>query len=239
MVSLDPIRCTLAPLLTAALGGCAANAPNTLQLPGAPPIELVAIAGHGSTTTFWIARTELTNAHYSAFVRATGYDGSDHPSSKPSEPFLAGWHDATPPADRLDHPVAYLNVRHARAFCDWASRTTGRRVQLPTDAMWGLAARGREGRTFPWGDAFELGRCNLGGDDDGFAGSAPVGSFPNGATPEGVQDLAGNIWEWTAEAHLRGGPWCMGPETVRSDRIAREDADRADDKFGFRIVVVP
>jgi formylglycine-generating enzyme required for sulfatase activity len=69
--------------------------------------------------------------------------------------------------------------------------------------------------------------------------AAPVGSFANGATPEGVFDLAGNIWEWTAEGHLRGGPWCLGENVMASAVIAREDPERADDKSGFRVVVEP
>jgi len=224
--------------------GCAAPGPVApdpalLQLAGAPPIELVRIAAHGNTPTFWIARTELTHAQFAAFVRATGYDGSDQPSSKPTEPFLHDWRDSAPPADRAAYPVCYLNVHHARAFCAWASRATGRTVRLPTDAEWGLAARGPEGRTFPWGDEWDPQRCNSGTPDDGFAEAAPVGSFPRGATPEGVLDLAGNIWEWTEDAHLRGGPWCMGPDTVRSDFVAHEDPERADDKFGMRVVVEP
>ncbi|MBL9078404.1 MAG: SUMF1/EgtB/PvdO family nonheme iron enzyme [Planctomycetes bacterium] len=214
--------------------------PHTLHIPGAPPIELIHVPGHGTTNPFWLARTELTYAQFAPFVQATHYDGSDHPSSRPSEDFLQDWNgNPTPPPDRLDHPVCYLNVHHARAFCVWASRTTGCTVRLPTDAEWELAARGPEGRTFPWGDEWDLQRCNSGTPDDGFAGSAPVGSFPRGATPEGVLDLAGNIWEWTAEGHLRGGPWCMGPDTVKSAFVAREDTERADDKFGFRVVVEP
>ncbi|HEX5052440.1 MAG TPA: SUMF1/EgtB/PvdO family nonheme iron enzyme [Planctomycetota bacterium] len=212
----------------------------TLHLPDGPPIDLILIPGHGTTAPFFLARTELTHAQYAAFLRATHYDGSEHPSSKPTEPFLHDWPDrTTPPPDRADHPVCYLNVHHARAFCEWASRASGRHIRLPSDAEWELAARGPEGRTYPWGSDWDPTRCNFGSADDGFAEAAPVGSFPRGATPEGLLDMAGNIWEWTAEQHLRGGPWCMGPETVKSAFVAHEDPDRADDKFGFRIAVEP
>jgi formylglycine-generating enzyme required for sulfatase activity len=212
----------------------------SLEIPGAPPIELIPIAGHCLIAPFLLARTELTYAQFAPFLHATGYNGSEHPSSKGSEPFLADWHGATtPPPDRATYPVCYLNVHHARAFCDWATRTTGRRVRLPSDAEWELAARGPERRTFPWGMEWDPTRCNSAGAEDGFAEAAPVGSFANGATPEGVFDLAGNIWEWTAEGHLRGGPWCLGAHVMESAVIAREDPERADDKFGFRVVVEP
>jgi len=238
-LALVAAACSAPPAAAGPHTGDTASPPaaRALQLPGAPPIELVHIPGHGDVQPFWIARTELTNAQFAPFVQATGYDGGDHPSSRSGEEFLQDWRDGAPPAGRADYPVCYLNVHHARAFCDWASRATGRTVRLPSDAEWELAARGPEGRTFPWGDEWDAQRCNSGTSDDGFGGAAPVGSFPRGATPEGVLDLAGNIWEWTADAHLRGGPWCMGPDTVRSDFVAREDTERADDKFGMRVVV--
>ena len=236
----------------AACGGPAARVDASAHEPGArlaidglAPLELVAIDAHAEIASFWIARTELTHEQYAAFVRATGYDGSAHPSSKPSEPFLDGWNGALPPPGLALHPVCNVNVHHARAWCEWASKASGRRVRLPTDAEWELAARGPEGREYPWGNQWEPTRCNFGdyvsGDSfgglDGFAEAAPVGSFPSGATPEGVLDLAGNIWEWTEEGHLRGGPWCLKPPELRSAVAAREDPERADDKFGFRIVV--
>lgn len=202
-----------------------------------PPIELISISGHGAVNPFLIAKYELTKAQFRCFIRETGYDGSAFPSSKPSEPFLNEWHHGTYPKGQDLYPVCNLNWHHAKAFCEWLAKKSGRPVRLPTDAEWTLAAAGPTGRRYPWGNAWEAGRCNTGTPADGFAESAPVGSFPTGATPEGVHDMAGNIWEWTAEGHLRGGPWCMGPETVQCATIAHEDAERCDDKFGFRIVV--
>lgn len=187
---------------------------------------------------FEISKYEVTHVQYAAFVKATGYDGREHPSSKTSEPFLASWTKGEFPRDKAAHPVCNINWHHAQAFCDWISRTRGQRIRLPSDAEWSLAARGRDGRTYPWGDAWDPKRCNWGdgGHVDGFPESAPVGSYPNGATPEGVMDLAGNIWEWTADRHLRGGPWCLAPDMQRSEVIAEEDPERADDKFGFRVL---
>lgn len=205
-----------------------------------PPIELVLItAGPDVRRAFYIGKFEITNAQYAAFVRETGYDGSDHPSSKPTEQFLDYWTDGRYPPDLRDHPVTRINWHHAKAFCDWLARKTGRVVRLPTDAEWEWAARGRAGRVYPWGDEWDPRRCNWGdpGEIDGYAETAPVGSFPAGATPEGVHDLAGNIWEWSANKVLRGGPWCLDAESVRCEWKGREDPQRADDKFGFRVVV--
>lgn len=202
-----------------------------------PPIDLVAIKGHGSVHGFKIGKTEVTVAQYAAFVKDTGYDGGEHGSSKEIEPFLNGWMNGRPPEGRDKHPVCNLNWHNAQAFCDWLARKSGRAVRLPSDAEWTLAAAGPEGRTFPWGEAWDIQKCNSGTPDDGFAEAAPVGSFPKGATPEGVLDMAGNIWEWTADKSLRGGPWCMGEESCRTAFVAREDTERCDDKFGFRVCV--
>ena len=213
-----------------------------------PTIELVRIEAAGEVNSpFLVGKFEITNAQYEAFVRATGYDGTDDPSSKPTEPFLADWMGGRPPVGRERNPVCHVNLTHARAYCKWLSKSSGRIVRLPTDAEWELAARGVERRVYPWGDEWDPTRCNWGdsaggdkfGTIDGFADSAPVGSFPRGATPEDVHDMAGNIWEWTHEGSLRGGPWCMGPETVRSEPRSHEDVHRADDKFGFRVAVEP
>lgn len=204
-----------------------------------PPIELITIPGHGAVKSFRIGKFEITQKQYEAFIRETGYDGSDFPSSKPTETFLMDWKAGKCPAGKERYPVAQVNWHHAKAFCAWLAKKSGRQVGLPTDAEWLLAAAGAQRRKYPWGDSWDPKRCNWGDDGkvDGFAEAAPVGSFLMGATPEGVMDMAGNIWEWSAEGHLRGGPWCMNKETVLCAAIAREDPERCDDKFGFRIAV--
>lgn len=210
-------------------------------------IELVLIEGRDPDESCFFSRFEITNAQYLEFVHATGYDGSEHPSSKVTEPFLAQVVDGHCPPDQLDHPVSNLNWHHAVAFCEWLSAESGAVVRLPTDAEWEWAASGPEHRVYPWGDEWDPARCNWGdssGGDrfglwDGYRASAPVGSFPRGATPQGLEDMAGNIWEWTQEGHLRGGPWCLDPEMMRCDLVADEGVDQANDKFGFRILVEP
>ncbi len=226
-----------------------------LNVPRALPIELIRISASpedGVSQAFLIGKFEVTYQQFAPFIQATSYDGKDHPSSVSKEQFLDDWKGGMYPSARAFHPVCYLNVQHARAYCKWLTYVTGHIVRLPTDAEWSLASMGKgHRRAYPWGDAWDPRCANIGGDSDGFEESAPIGSFPLGATPEGVHDMAGNIWEWTSSTpqapvpdlgdplggHLRGGPWCMGPDTVLSKQIAREDPDRADDKFGLRIVV--
>jgi formylglycine-generating enzyme required for sulfatase activity len=125
----------------------------------------------------------------------------------------ASWRRPEGPAssvdDRLDHPVVHVSHDDALAFCDWAG------LRLPTEAEWELAARGgREQARYPWGDELTPGgehRCNIWQGDfpvrntleDGFLGTAPVDAFaPNGF---GLHNVAGNVWEWCADAFGTGG----------------------------------
>jgi eukaryotic-like serine/threonine-protein kinase len=140
---------------------------------------------------FAIDRTEVTNAEYADFVNATGHapppgvwDG-DHP--KPGEEKL---------------PVSNVSLDDARAFAVWRSRRDGVSYRLPTEEEWEYAARGGDpARLFPWGGSWEDGRANL-----GTTAAKPVGSYPQGNTPQGVSDMIGNVWEWTGtEASLYKG----------------------------------
>jgi formylglycine-generating enzyme required for sulfatase activity len=135
---------------------------------------------------FGIDRREVTNAAYRACVRA----GACAPSIVPEGGVLG----------RADHPVVGVRWADAVSFCAW------RGGRLPTEAEWEKAARGDdETRRFPWGRAYDShlanhGRSPLRTDPiDGFLESAPVGSFPDGRSPFGLDDMAGNVWEWTSE----------------------------------------
>ena len=234
------------------VSGPPVSASKTIRVEGLE-IEMVGFQLPQSGGAFFIGTYEITNAQYKAFLTATEYDGKDHPSSK--EPFFHNWNKdpkhtkwmksmsgssviGSYPEDQANYPACLLNWWHAKAFCDWLSAQTGDTVRLPTKEEWLFVAAGSEQRKYPWGDQWNPKWCNWAGDEDGFAGAAPVGSFPKGATPEGVHDLAGNIWEWCEDRSLRGGPWCMGPSIVTTSFASREDTDRADDKFGFRIVLI-
>jgi len=140
---------------------------------------------------FQIDTYEVTNAQYEEFVRETDRAASGNVYS-----------DAL-----ADHPVTGVSWEDARSYCEWAGK------RLPTEAEWEKAARGSDAFTYPWGDEWRDGLANTLEFD---AGSVmPVGSFPDGASPYGVQDMAGNVWEWVDDWNtsaqdtkvIRGGAW--------------------------------
>jgi serine/threonine protein kinase/formylglycine-generating enzyme required for sulfatase activity len=143
------------------------------------PARRVAVA------PFAIDKTEVTNGEYAEFVRETGREAP------------AGWGGDAPPAGFERLPVTGVSYEDARAFAAWRSRRDGVAYRLPTEEEWEYAARGGgdDARLFPWGAEWSAGYANLSG-----AGAAPVGSFPLGATPQGVEDMIGNVWELTASA---------------------------------------
>ena len=148
---------------------------------------------------FLIDEHEVTNAEYARFLQESGYRPQE------SQNFLRHWGGPTPPAELADHPVVYVDLDDARAYTRWAGK------RLPTELEWHRAAQGDDGRAWPWGNEFDSGRCN--GDGDA---TAPVGSHPEGRSPFGCHDMAGNVWEWTeserSDGHtrfciLRGGSY--------------------------------
>jgi len=169
---------------------------------------------------FAITRTPITNAQYAAFVRATGHRAPDvdagtwagygliHPFARTRR---HAWQGGVPPAGREDHPVVLVSLDDARAYAAWLGRATGGRWRLPTEAEWEKAARGADGRRFPWGDGFDPKRLNSA--DRGPFDTLPVGRFPAGASPYGLLDAAGQVFEWTASPAgagrhvVKGGSW--------------------------------
>jgi formylglycine-generating enzyme required for sulfatase activity len=118
---------------------------------------------------------------------------------------------------RPNCPVVNITWFDAKAYCDWA------RVRLPTEAEWERAARGPEGREYPWGNEEpDPDRANY--DQTKLGGISPVGLFPRGSTPDGIADLTGNVWEWVADWYddsqksrvLRGGSWSYGSANLRA-----------------------
>lgn len=154
---------------------------------------------------FWIDETETTNAMYSACVQAQACKAPQK-TIYYDDPAFA------------QHPVVYVSWNDAMDYCTWAGR------RLPTEAEWEKAAawnpETRQIQFYPWGDEFECRNSNL--DDetqddafsveggpycDGFTGSAPVGSYPQGASPYGALDMAGNVWEWIYDGFVETDPY--------------------------------
>ncbi len=169
---------------------------------------------------FTITRTQITNAQYAAFIRATARRAPDvdaktwagyrlvHPFGRTRR---HAWVRGAPPKDRENHPVVLVGYDDARAYAAWLGLETGARWRLPTEAEWEKAARGADGRRFPWGDAFDAKRLNNA--DRGPFDTVPAGRFPTGASVYGLLDAAGQVFEWTASAagagrHIvKGGSW--------------------------------
>jgi formylglycine-generating enzyme required for sulfatase activity len=122
---------------------------------------------------FWIDRTEVTNADFAAFRKETDYTNIN-------------WEFV--PEGKPDLPVVDVNWRDADAYCRWLDK------RLPTEAEWEKAARGTDGRTFPWGNEWDVNKANT--REAGYGQLQPVGSFPDGASPFGALDMAGNAAEW-------------------------------------------
>ena len=191
---------------------------------------------------FYIDQTEVTNAEYKRFVDATGHRAPDH------------WTNGQIPAGLENHPVVYVSWEDANAYAQWAGK------RLPTEAEWEKAARGTDGRIYPWGNTWDSAKCNSG--DGGPGKTTPVGSYPAGASPYGALDLAGNVWEWCADWYgegyyqtspannprgpdsgsyrvLRGGSWIINRGDIRAADRLRFDPGLRDYNLGFRCCLSP
>ncbi len=234
--------------------------------------------GSVDLAAFWIDRTEVTNVEFAQFVTATGYltgaerTGYSEVNGITTPVYGADWRHPQGPGSSIDllgdHPVVQVDWFAAAAYCQWASGS------LPTEAQWEKAARGADGRLFPWGNDMPDGAflnaadVNLPEDwsstsqNDGYRYTAPVGSYPEGSSPYGALDMAGNVWEWTRSllkdypyqvgdgreisAHplgnpasgekvvLRGGGWYSDYGSVRSTLRASGMPGQAQDAIGFR-----
>ena len=143
----------------------------------------------------------------------------------------------------LDAPVVGITLASAHAYAAWASGRLGCPLRLPTEEEWEKAARGTDGRTYPWGDEVDAAfACTRHSRPGRATGPAPVGSFPVDRSPWGCRDLAGNVREWTSsrttsgEAVVRGGSWREGTGALRCTRRQGQDPGLRDLATGFRLV---
>ncbi len=145
---------------------------------------------------FFMDKVETTNAEFKKFLDATHY----HPADDLN--FLKDWKNGTYPAGWGNKPVTWVSLEDARAYAQWAGK------RLPHEWEWQFAAQGTDGRTYPWGNDWDPSRVPV--PDKGRTMRAPddVDAHPSGASPFGVLDMVGNIWQWTDEytdEHTRAG----------------------------------
>jgi formylglycine-generating enzyme required for sulfatase activity len=198
---------------------------------------------------FQIARVPITNAQYALFV-------ADAKVEPPGD-----WRGGRPPQGKENHPVVNVSWRDAQAYCRWLSGKIERTVRLPTEAEWEKTARGdKDKRAYPWGDEWLELRCNS--DELGLGETSPVGLFLNGASPYGVLDMAGNVWEWCQSKYapypyraddgregeeltrgegrvVRGGSWYLYRWVCRAAARFRRVPAYFINSFGFRVARSP
>lgn len=176
---------------------------------------------------FLIGKYPVTQAQYQRFIDAN--PNVEVPFCVEDWAKSYNWNQRTRrhPAARSNHPVVLVSWHDAVAFCQWA------KCRLPTEQEWERAARGTDGRTYPWGeDWVDDQYCNS--SEAGIGGTTPVDAYPLGVSPVGAWDMAGNVWEWTDSCGTRGGSWFNVASYVRASNRGWGDPGDRNDVIGFR-----
>ena len=175
-----------------------------------------------SLPDYWIGKTPVTNAQFGPFVAGDGYTNQAYWTAagwqwreaekvvKPGDWDYRQWYAALSYGAAGARPVVGVSWFEALAYCRWLSVQTGIEFRLPSEAEWEKAARGRDGRIYPWGNTWEAGRCNS--EEAGIKYPTPVGKYPSGASPYGALDMAGNVWEWCATKWGKPYPYQLEDE---------------------------
>ncbi|HEY1389618.1 MAG TPA: SUMF1/EgtB/PvdO family nonheme iron enzyme [Ktedonobacterales bacterium] len=199
---------------------------------------------------FAIGQHPVTVAEYACAVRAKGV------SEPPASEFLGTKVDWTTQQTYLDHPVVCVTWNDVVAYCAWLAKTTSQPWRLPSEAEWEKAARGADGRIYPWGDTLDELCCNTRESGNGM--TTPVGRYPNGESPYHVQDMAGNAWEWSSTMFqlypyrindgrenlnstdnrvLRGGSWNNVQQYARAAHRYNGWPSNLNASIGFRLAL--
>ncbi len=136
---------------------------------------------------FYIDRFPVTNGQFYEFMKESGYQPDDTTN------FLRHWVKGKPLKSMAGHPVVYVSLEDARAYAMWAGK------RLPTEVEWQYAAQGSDMRKYPWGNAMDSTRCNYKSNH-----TTPVDAFPEGASPFGVEDMVGNVWQLIDQVYDNG-----------------------------------